>query len=222
VVVGLADPLQERQRGGRLLLVDLRQREPDVDQHPVARPDLLPLEQADVDRPPHPADVDLGQVRPVGIELDDLAGNPEAHQATRRRRFTALLTSPVTMPLPVWKACLRRPTAISFPDSTAEANSSERWISDQDWMSFDIPSLPCCTPTTYPTANPTNAIMAVPPSLVWLSCLFLGHHLDAHPHVGVDPEHQDVGRLDAEVADVEDLLSLDDERMLVGSGDRHL
>src|SRR5579885_2784048 len=105
------------QRGGRLLFVDLRQREPDVDQHPVALPDLLSLQQADVDRPPDPAHVDLGQVGPVGIQLHHLARNAEAHQATRRRRFTALLTSPVTMPLPVWKACLRRPMAISRPDS---------------------------------------------------------------------------------------------------------
>ena len=31
------------------------------------------VEQADVDHPPHPADVDPGQVRPVGQDLDDLA-----------------------------------------------------------------------------------------------------------------------------------------------------
>src|SRR5580692_6378652 len=36
VLVGLADPLQEGQRGRGLVLVDLGQGEPDVDQHPLA------------------------------------------------------------------------------------------------------------------------------------------------------------------------------------------
>src|SRR5947207_2805235 len=53
------------------------------------------------------------------------------------------------------------------------------------------------------------------------STLLLGDHLDAHPHVGVDLEHQDLGRVDTEVADVEGLFPLDDERALVGGRDRY-
>src|SRR4051794_36659047 len=66
VLVGLADALQELQRRLGLGLVDLAEREADVDQDPVAWLDDLVLQQADVDRPLDPADVDLGQVGPVG------------------------------------------------------------------------------------------------------------------------------------------------------------
>src|SRR5437764_13976385 len=54
------------------------------------------------------------------------------------------------------------------------------------------------------------------------SMFLLGDHLDADPHVGVDLEQKDLGWLDPEVADVERLLPFDDERALVGGGDRHL
>src|SRR5919107_1334852 len=47
VRVGLAHTVEVGQRCGRLLLVDLRHGEADVDQHPVARRDVV--EQADVD-----------------------------------------------------------------------------------------------------------------------------------------------------------------------------
>src|SRR5688572_12910544 len=104
----------------------------------------------------------------------------------------------------------------------AAANSSDPWMCFQEAISRSIPSRPCCTPTTYPTANPINAIMAAPLGSLCLSTLLLGEHLDTHPHVGVHLEHQNLGRVDPEVADVEGLLPLDDERTLVGGGDRHL
>src|SRR4029450_13624810 len=50
VGVRLADPLQEFQGGLGLVLVDLGEREADVDEDPVARLDDLILQQADVDR----------------------------------------------------------------------------------------------------------------------------------------------------------------------------
>src|SRR5919106_6522434 len=79
VGVGLADPLEEVEGGLGLLLVDLGQGEADVDQHPVARRQLLVLEQADVDRPPDPAHVDLCQVGAVVHQLDDLTRNAQTH-----------------------------------------------------------------------------------------------------------------------------------------------
>src|SRR6266545_6171355 len=79
VGVGLADALQEVEGGPGLVLVDLRHGEAHVDQHPVPRVQLLAFQQADVDRPAHPADVDLGQVGAVGVHLDDLTRNAEAH-----------------------------------------------------------------------------------------------------------------------------------------------
>ena len=54
---------------GRLLLVDLRQGEADVDQHPLARYRRIVGEQADVDHPPNPAHVHLGQVGLLGVKL---------------------------------------------------------------------------------------------------------------------------------------------------------
>src|SRR5919108_1362180 len=64
VGVGLADALQELQGRPGLVLVDLGQGEADVDEDPVAGPQRLLLQQADVDRPLDPAHVDLGQVGP--------------------------------------------------------------------------------------------------------------------------------------------------------------
>src|ERR1700754_5327409 len=79
VVVGLTDALEELHRGPRLRFVDLGQREPDVDEHPVAGLDALLGHQPDVDGPLDAADVDLGQVRPVGEDLDHFSWNAEAH-----------------------------------------------------------------------------------------------------------------------------------------------
>src|ERR1700704_708121 len=96
----------------------------------------------------------------------------------------------------------------------------------QESIRLAIPSLPCWTPTTYPTANPTNANMHAPWLVVLshflLGTFLLGDHLDAHPHVGVDPEHEDLRWFDPELTDVEDLLPLDEQRALVGGGDGHL
>src|ERR1043166_4292284 len=52
VVIAPTHHPQRRQGRRGLLRVDLRHREADVDQHPVADRDALVLEQADVDRPP--------------------------------------------------------------------------------------------------------------------------------------------------------------------------
>src|ERR687895_173478 len=64
---------------GLLPLVDLGQGEADVDQHPVARLQLLVLEQADVDRPADPAHVHLGQIGAIVHQLDDLTRDAQTH-----------------------------------------------------------------------------------------------------------------------------------------------
>src|SRR5918996_2255139 len=79
VGVGLADPLEKIEGGLGLLLVDLGQGEADVDQHPVARLQLLVLEQADVDRPADPAHVHLGQIGAIVHQLDDLTRDAQTH-----------------------------------------------------------------------------------------------------------------------------------------------
>src|SRR6266545_3050797 len=93
VGVGLADPLQELECGLGLVLVDLGEREADVDQHPVARRQCLTLEQADVDRPLYPTDVHLGQVGPVRQQLHHLTRDPKAHPITPPRPRTPPGTS---------------------------------------------------------------------------------------------------------------------------------
>src|SRR4051794_6735149 len=79
LVIGGAHLLEQPQRGVRLLLVDLRQREAHVDEDPVARHDVV--EQPDVHRPPYTGDLDPGE--PVGLvdETNDLPRNREAHTA---------------------------------------------------------------------------------------------------------------------------------------------
>src|SRR4051794_30092599 len=57
VGVRLADAGEEGQRGRRLLLVDLRQREADVDEDPVAGYGRVVGQQPDVDGALHAADV---------------------------------------------------------------------------------------------------------------------------------------------------------------------
>src|SRR5712672_2996390 len=57
VRVGLADALQELQRGRCLSLVDLGQGEAHMDEHPLAGLGQVVGQQADVDHPPDPADV---------------------------------------------------------------------------------------------------------------------------------------------------------------------
>src|SRR6516225_9109472 len=79
VLVGLPDALEELHGRGRLLLVDLRQGEADVDQHPFARYRRVVGKQPDVDHPPHSAHVHLGQVGLFRVKLDDLTGYAEAH-----------------------------------------------------------------------------------------------------------------------------------------------
>src|SRR5919204_2557956 len=72
VGVRLADPLEELQRGPGFVLVDLGQREADVDEDPVARLQRLAVQQADVDDPLDAAHVHLGQVGTIGHQLGDL------------------------------------------------------------------------------------------------------------------------------------------------------
>src|SRR5206468_4291194 len=102
---------------------------------PAVAGDVLPREEQDAGHHEH---------QQQGDDQQDGHGG----HATRRRRPTTSLTSPETMPVPVWSACLMIPTAISRPVAMAAANSSDPWISCQDEMSRAIPSLPCCTPTT--------------------------------------------------------------------------
>jgi hypothetical protein len=69
--------LEQLAGGARLVLVDLRDGEADVDQDPVARSHAV--EQPDVDGAPHPGHLDPGE--PVGLvdDLHDPAGNGQAH-----------------------------------------------------------------------------------------------------------------------------------------------
>ena len=60
-------------------LVDLGQREPDVDQHPLARFWQVVGQQADVDHPANAADIHSGQIRLVGQELDHLTRYAKTH-----------------------------------------------------------------------------------------------------------------------------------------------
>src|SRR5579872_453970 len=80
VVVGLADPLQELHGGGRLGLIDLRQREADMDEHPFAGLGRVIGQQADVDDTAHAAHVHPGEVGLIREELDHLTGYAEAHR----------------------------------------------------------------------------------------------------------------------------------------------
>ena len=68
--------LQELQRAPRLVLIDLAQREADVDQHPVPDLEAVGHEQADVDRPPDAGDLRLREMMRGVEKLDDLARNP--------------------------------------------------------------------------------------------------------------------------------------------------
>src|ERR1700692_1528999 len=70
VRVSLADALQELQRGRCLSLVDLGQGEAHVNEYPFAGLGQVVGEQADVDHPPDPADVDPHPVGLIGEELD--------------------------------------------------------------------------------------------------------------------------------------------------------
>src|SRR2546421_12316622 len=83
VRVGLPQPLQHPQRLGCLLLVDLAQGEPDVDQDIVAQLGRLGVrEQTDVHVAADPSDLDLGDLLRGIDDLDDLARNREAHVRT--------------------------------------------------------------------------------------------------------------------------------------------
>src|ERR1019366_5933682 len=62
-------------------LIDLRQREPHMDEHPLARSRRVAGQQADADHPPDPADVHPGQVWLAGQEPDPLTGYAQAHRA---------------------------------------------------------------------------------------------------------------------------------------------
>src|SRR4051794_32862700 len=68
----------------RLVLVDLRDREADVDEDPVAGHDfLVAVEQADVDRSANPGDVDLGEPVLLVADLHDASWDGQAHLAGR-------------------------------------------------------------------------------------------------------------------------------------------
>ena len=81
LLVRLAHVAQQAQRRVRLFLVDLREGEPDVDQHPVAglRAVSVPVEQADVDVALDAGDIDPGEAVLLVDDLHDLPRNREAH-----------------------------------------------------------------------------------------------------------------------------------------------
>src|SRR6185312_4310819 len=79
LVVG-AHPLEQGDGRARLLLVDLRDREADVDQDPVARLDrLVAFEETDVDGAPDPGNVDLGEPERLVDDLHDASWDGQAH-----------------------------------------------------------------------------------------------------------------------------------------------
>src|SRR6185437_11253247 len=80
LVVG-AHSLEQLAGGTGLFLIDLRDREAHVDEHPVARTyaRALGVEQSNVDRPLHPSDVDLREPVRLVHEVNNLAGNGQAH-----------------------------------------------------------------------------------------------------------------------------------------------
>src|SRR6202035_4956752 len=75
-------PVRPRKPGRCLSLVDLGQREAHVNEDPFAGLGQVVGEQADIDHPPDPADVDPGQVGLIGQELDHLAWDAKAHAIT--------------------------------------------------------------------------------------------------------------------------------------------
>src|SRR5436190_307797 len=81
LLVRVAEQFQERPGGARLLLVDLRHREADVDQDPVADPDFVRRvhEQPDVDVAPDAGHVGFRDVVDRIDDLHDLARDTEAH-----------------------------------------------------------------------------------------------------------------------------------------------
>ncbi len=96
LVVG-AHALEQLQRRRRLLLVDLREREADVDQDPVAglrAAVAVGVEQADVDRALDAGDVHLREPIDLIDHFHDLAGNRQAHRgsthSSRRDETTCL------------------------------------------------------------------------------------------------------------------------------------
>ncbi len=83
LLVVRAHPHEQIARRARLLLVDLRDREADVDQDPVSRPDalavVLGVEESHVDVAAYSRDVDFGQPIQIIDDLDDLPRNRQAH-----------------------------------------------------------------------------------------------------------------------------------------------
>src|ERR1019366_1021397 len=78
----LGSHLLEKPEGGpRLVLVDLGEREADVDQHPVAGggTGLADVQERDVDGAPHARDLDGGETVDLIHHLDDLSWNRQAH-----------------------------------------------------------------------------------------------------------------------------------------------
>ena len=75
-----AHALEQRAGRARLVLVDLRDREADVDQDPVAGLDrLVAVEEADVDVPPDSGNIDLGEPVVLVDDLHDASWDGQAH-----------------------------------------------------------------------------------------------------------------------------------------------
>src|SRR5690606_4936081 len=78
VVIRLPHVAEEVQHRLGFFFIYFGQCKTDVDEHPL--PDRRWFaQQADVDVPPHPADVHLGDVVPIGRNLDDLTRNCQTH-----------------------------------------------------------------------------------------------------------------------------------------------
>ncbi len=61
-----------------------------MDQDPITGLKVLVIEEPDVDGPAYAADIDTGQVRLIGQDVQDLAWNTETHGSSSARRRRAL------------------------------------------------------------------------------------------------------------------------------------
>src|SRR5215210_4914182 len=72
-----------------LVFVDLRHREPDVDQHPVTDLQIVVGEQSHADGSAYAVDVDFGQGLFGVDDVDHLAGDSQTHRQTPFLSFTS-------------------------------------------------------------------------------------------------------------------------------------
>src|SRR4051812_28365276 len=102
--------LEQLARRPRLLLVDDRDREADVDQDPVAGPEVI--EEPDVDRAPDAGYVDLGELVELVDDFNDLARDGQAHVV-----FSSVGTLVPTSRSHLGRSCI---TCYQFPASVCQ------------------------------------------------------------------------------------------------------